>query len=196
MYGVPMNGVEWAKYAQFALGVAGLVYPHLNPLKHLFLGNTQVTALAKDSEFIEYLTGRWARRALNGGDPDMATDQRASFPVRVVTGNDDWVVKESSARGLYGEIDWINVDQDHRKLVKPVESFIILVFDRSRFYSGKSRTWMAPALLLKLRMVKLTEFGHCASKRRFRTGYSNWSSKILQRIRLRRPPHKRTWDSD
>ena len=150
LYGVPMNGVEWAKYAQRALGVAGLVYPHLHFLERVFVGNQQITALADDSEFIEHLTGRWARRALNGGDPDIAAEQRASFPVRVVTGNDDWVVRESSARGLYGEIDWINVNQDHRSLVKPKDRSAMTYLIAEKFLK-ESRTWISPASLLKLR---------------------------------------------
>lgn len=150
LYGVPMNGVEWANYAQSALGVAGLVYPHLNVFKWVFAGNRQFTALAKDSEFIEDLTGRWARRALNGGDPEIATEQRASFPVRVVTGNDDWVVRESSARGLYGEIDWINVDQEHRSLVKPKDRSAMTYLIAQQFLK-ESKAWVSPTLLLKLR---------------------------------------------
>ncbi|KAA6465273.1 alpha/beta hydrolase [Acidobacteria bacterium AB60] len=149
-YGVPMNGVEWAKYAQLAVGVAGLIYPHLNLFKRIFSGNRQVTALAQDSEFIELLTGRWAERALNGGNPDMAATERAAFPVRVVSGNDDWVVKGSSARGLYGRMDWKDVNQDHVHLVKPkdrsTEGYLI-----AKEFLKEARTWISPGSLLKLR---------------------------------------------
>lgn len=150
LYGVPMNGVEWANYAQLVLSAAGLVYPPLSVLTRIFSGNKQVTELTTDSEFIEDLTGRWARRVLNGGDPNIVAVQRAAFPVRVVSGDDDWVVEESSARGLYAEIDWIILDEDHRKLVKPVDrssqSYLI-----AAGFLRETRTWMAPALLLKLR---------------------------------------------
>jgi pimeloyl-ACP methyl ester carboxylesterase len=150
LYGVPMNGVEWAKYAQLVLKGAGLVYPHFAWLEGLVTGNKQVSALTKDSEFIEKLTGKWVRRVLNGGDPSIAADQRIAFPVRVVSGNDDWVVKESSARGLYGELDWINVDEDHRSLVKPTDRSAFTYQIATRFLQECYR-WMTPALLLKLR---------------------------------------------
>jgi pimeloyl-ACP methyl ester carboxylesterase len=150
LYGVPMSGVEWAKYAQLVLSAAGLVYPHLNVLQRIFSSNKQITALTRDSEFIEELTGKWARRVLNGGDPNIDAGQRAAFPVRVVSGNDDWVVKESSARGLYAEIDWINVPEDHRTLVKPPDRSAFSYLIASKFLR-ENRTWMSPALLLKLR---------------------------------------------
>jgi pimeloyl-ACP methyl ester carboxylesterase len=149
-FGVPMNGVEWAKYAQLVLKAAGMVYPHFSWLTGFLNGNRQISALTKDSEFIESLIGKWVRRVLNGGDPSIPADQRIAFPVRVVSGNDDWVVKESSARGLYGEIDWINVDEDHRRLVKPADRSALTYQIATRFLK-ESRSWMTPALLLKLR---------------------------------------------
>lgn len=150
LYGVPMNGVEWAKYAQLVLSAAGVVYPHLSMLTRIFSGNKQIKELTTDSQFIEDLTGRWARRVMNGGDPNIAAGQRAAFPVRVVSGDEDWVVKESSARGLYAEIDWINLVEDHHKLVKPVDRFSQSYLIAAGFLR-ETRTWMAPALLLKLR---------------------------------------------
>ncbi len=150
LYGVPMNGVEWAKYAQLFLKAVGLAYPHFNWLSGVFGGNKQISGLTKDSELIELLTGKWVRRVLNGGDPNIAANQRVAFPVRVVSGNDDWVVKESSARGLYAEIDWINVGEDHIRMVKPADRSAFTYQVATRFLR-ENRTWMSPALLLKLR---------------------------------------------
>jgi pimeloyl-ACP methyl ester carboxylesterase len=150
LYGVPMNGVEWLKYAQLLPFAAGLVHPWLSTVTSYFGMNRQLKALTRDSEFIQLLTGRWVRRVLNGGDPRIPAAQRAAFPVCVVSGNDDWVVRESSARGLYGEIDWINVDEDHRKLVKPAKRSA-LTYQIAANFLKQSRAWAAPNIILKLR---------------------------------------------
>ncbi|WP_353071485.1 alpha/beta fold hydrolase [Tunturiibacter gelidoferens] len=150
LYGVPMSGVEWLKFARSVLTGAELVYPHVGLVSKFIGGNKQLAALTEDSEFIESLTGRWAWRVLNGGDPGIATAQRAFFPVRVITGNDDWVVKESSARGLYAEIDWENADQDHINLVKP-SSFQAPTYLSAARFIQESKSWISPALLVKLR---------------------------------------------
>jgi hypothetical protein len=44
------------------------------------------------------------------------------LPVRVVTGEKDLVVKEVSAKGTYGSIDWHPVNHGHGDIVKPSEA--------------------------------------------------------------------------
>lgn len=58
-------------------------------------------------------------KAVNGGNFYLDPRNRIWIPVKVVTGNDDWVVPEASAKGFYGDTDWFNVDRSHIKLVKP-----------------------------------------------------------------------------
>jgi len=150
LYGTPMTGVEWARYAQLSLRLGGFIVPHLRWLNSFVMGNKQVTALAEGSEFIDRLTGAWVLRVLNGGHPKIPAGHRAWFPVRVVTGNDDWVVKESSARAYYSEIDWIDVNDDHRLLVKPRDRSEF-TYQVARNFLADCRAWMNPRSLLKLR---------------------------------------------
>lgn len=150
LYGVPMTGVEWAKYAQMVLQLGALKIPVISLLNRFLKSNKQVEALTAGSEFVDKLNGEWVLHVLNGGHPKRPAEQRAWFPVRVVTGNGDWVVKESSARGSYAEIDWINVDEDHRALVKPA-SRSELTYQIARDFLKDCRDWMNPESLLKLR---------------------------------------------
>ncbi len=150
LYGTPMTGVEWAKYAQLVLRLGEFKIPLLGWLNRLVKANKQVEALTAGSEFIDRLNGEWVLRVLNGGHPDVPAGQRAWFPVRVVSGNDDWVVKESSARGFYSKIDWINVDKDHHALVKPIDR-LEMSYQVARDFLKESRRWMNPQSLVKLR---------------------------------------------
>lgn len=150
LYGTPMSGVEWAKYAQIVLRFGAFKLPVLGLLSRILKSNKQVDALTAGSEFIDRLNSDWVLRALNGGHPKVPAEQRAWFPVRVVTGNDDWVVKESSARGFYSKIDWINADQDHQALVKPVDRSE-LTYQVAREFLRDCRNWMDQPSLLKLR---------------------------------------------
>jgi pimeloyl-ACP methyl ester carboxylesterase len=150
LYGSPMNGVEWVKYAQLVLELATFKIPVLSLASRLIKTNKQLSALTAGSVFVDQLNGNWILHVLNGGNPSVMTSQRAWFPVRVVSGNDDWVVKESSARGLYSQIDWINVNENHITLVKPSDrtasTYII-----ARDFLQDCRTWIHPKALLKLR---------------------------------------------
>jgi pimeloyl-ACP methyl ester carboxylesterase len=150
LYGVPMTGVEWARYAQMFLGIAQFKFPPLRLLGTLLKTNKQVTQLTTGSEFIDHLNGDWVVRVLNGGYPRINAEQRAWVPVRVVSGNDDWVVKESSARGFYSNIDWLNVDQNHIRMVKPRDRNE-LAYQIARDFLHECRAWMDPPTLLKLR---------------------------------------------
>ena len=131
LFGTPMTGIEWANYAKLALQLGQIKVPGLGLLTRVLTANKQVTALTTGSQQIERLLGGWILRVLSGGNPETRADQRAWFPVRVVSGNDDWVVKESSARGLYADRDWINVDQDHRAMVKPAVLVCVNAFQRN-----------------------------------------------------------------
>jgi hypothetical protein len=72
------------------------------------------------------------------------------MPVRVVTGNDDWVVNETSAKGIYGQIDWQNVARSHVDLVKP-RSTDDVVYQHASDFLSKCREWKPPEVLKKLR---------------------------------------------
>jgi pimeloyl-ACP methyl ester carboxylesterase len=150
LFGCPMTGVEWAKYAQLVLKLGGIKLPILNLVNKIVATNKQVEALAAGSEFIDRLNNRWITRCLNGGHPKVLTSQRAWFPVRVVSGNDDWVVKQSSAQGFYADIDWVNVNENHRALVKP-QGRSEFTYQIARDFLTECRGWMNPGTLLKLR---------------------------------------------
>lgn len=150
MYGTPMSGIEWSKYARLVLSLGGIKFPGLSLLSRWLESNKQLEALTAGSDFIERLNSKWVLRALNGGHPKVPAEQRAWFPVRVVSGNDDWVVRESSARGFYSDIDWLNVDQDHRALVKPSDRSEF-TYQIARNFLEECRKWMNPPALLKLR---------------------------------------------
>lgn len=150
LYGTPMSGVEWAKYARFVLRLGTMKVPLLGLLTTYLSANKQIDALTAGSQFVEVLNANWILRVLNGGFPKVPAAQRAWFPVRVVSANDDWVVKESSARGFYSEIDWLNVDCDHRALVKP-EDRGELSYQIARNFLKQCREWLSPQTLLKLR---------------------------------------------
>jgi pimeloyl-ACP methyl ester carboxylesterase len=150
LYGSPMSGVEWVRYAQMVLQFGAWKFPPLKLLSRVLKTNRQLEALTTGSQFIDRMNSDWVLRALNGGHPKVPAEQRAWFPVRVVTGNDDWVVKESSARGFYSKIDWINADQDHFRLVKPVDRSE-LTYQIAREFLNDCRNWMDQLSLLKLR---------------------------------------------
>jgi len=150
LFGTPMTGVEWANYAKLVLQLGQIKIAGLGLLTRVLTANKQVTALSTGSQEIESLLSGWILRVLNGGNPETRADQRAWFPVRVVSGNDDWVVKESSARGLYANRDWINVDEDHRAMVKPATRGE-MSYQIATAFIHESRQWMNPRALLKLR---------------------------------------------
>jgi hypothetical protein len=93
----------------------------LSLLSKWLTSNKQLEALRSDGEFVDNLNSAWVLRVLNGGYPTIAANLRTWLPTRVVTGNDDWVVREASARGFYGDLDWKPVDKSHMALGKPVD---------------------------------------------------------------------------
>jgi pimeloyl-ACP methyl ester carboxylesterase len=125
LYGCPMTGVEWVNYARVlnaVLAAAGGFWGRIGSFfGKLALANRQLKQLKPGSEFLEELHNQWVMKVVNGGHDALRPDQRAWIPVRIVTGNDDWVVQKSSASALYSTRDWRSVQKDHRALVKPAD---------------------------------------------------------------------------
>lgn len=110
--------LAYAKLVGFGIGIK---LPIVRGVMNFFLrGQRQIASLASGSEFLLNLHDQWAFRVVNGGD-ERAGPGRMSLPVRVVTGEDDVVVSESSAKGFYGAIDWLPIACGHIDLVKPKE---------------------------------------------------------------------------
>jgi pimeloyl-ACP methyl ester carboxylesterase len=150
LYGCPMSGVEWVKYARTFGYLAGLKFSPFRWLGSLLNANKQLKALTTGSEFLDRLNNDWIKRVVNGGHHELNAEQRAWVPVRVVSGNDDWVVKKSSARAFYSSIDWIELSEDHRSLVKPAardeQSYAI-----AKTFLADCRNWLSPSVLTGLR---------------------------------------------
>jgi len=120
MYGTPTTGTELVKIAQIMAFGLGIALPWLGRvLSFLMRKNRQIAELGTASKFLDEIHDQWALRVVNGGDPTLAAKLRAWLPVRVVTGNEDWVVSERSGKGVYGEIDWHPTKYGHKALVKP-----------------------------------------------------------------------------
>ncbi|MCC6861147.1 MAG: alpha/beta hydrolase [Bryobacterales bacterium] len=154
MYGTPTTGLEALRLARMALplgaGIAKWVWPVVLVLKWLLSRHKQLASLEGACTFLEKLHGYWIQRVVNGGDPALDAQQRAWIPVRVVTGNEDWVVGERSAKGVYGEIDWCPLDYDHRALVKP-EATDDPRYQRLAEFLHQIEFQKAPAVLTQLR---------------------------------------------
>jgi pimeloyl-ACP methyl ester carboxylesterase len=119
MFGTPTTGVEWVNIARLVLEIGGLRLQTVTVVKKILDRNSHFKELSVASQFLQDLQSNWILRVVNGGYPTEPANRRAWVPVRVVTGNEDWVVKEHSAKGVYGQIDWNPVQLDHRSLVKP-----------------------------------------------------------------------------
>jgi pimeloyl-ACP methyl ester carboxylesterase len=120
LYGTPMSGSEFVWIAELASWTLDFIIPGVGSmLKYLLGQHRQVQQLAAASEFIQQLGAEWALRVANGGHYSEEPERRAILPLRVVTGTKDGVVSEESAKGTYGEIDWLPMPYDHRGLVKP-----------------------------------------------------------------------------
>jgi pimeloyl-ACP methyl ester carboxylesterase len=149
-YGTPMSGVEWIRYANLVLQLTAIKIPLVSTVSKFFTKNRQLENMRAGGQFIDALTSNWVLRVLNGGYPSIPANLRTWLPTRVVTGNDDWVVKESSAKGFYGDIDWVPVDKGHIAMIKPAgrkdESYEI-----ASDFVTQCRVWIGPASALKLR---------------------------------------------
>lgn len=149
-YGTPMSGVEWIRYANSILLLAGIKLPVISWVYKFFRTNRQLEDMRAGGEFIDRLNSQWILHVLNGGYPTIPANLRTWLPTRVVTGNEDWVVSESSARGFYGDVDWVPVDRGHIKLVKPIGRSDDTYQIASDFIT-ECRSWIGPASALKLR---------------------------------------------
>jgi alpha-beta hydrolase superfamily lysophospholipase len=120
LYGTPTTGTDLVGIVKLVAGVAALKFPIVGSIvRGWFKLQHQLTDLATASTFLTGLHDQWALRVVNGGHPDANPDGRTWLPVRVVTGNTDFFVKEASSKGVYGAIDWQPVDCGHVDLVKP-----------------------------------------------------------------------------
>lgn len=149
-YGTPMSGVEWIRYANLVLRLTAKRIPVVSWIGGLFTKNRQLENMRAGGEFIDQLSSQWVLHVLNGGYPSIPANLRTWLPTRVVSGNDDWVVTESSARGFYGDIDWVPVDKGHIAMIKPAsrtdESYLI-----ASDFIRRCGAWIGPASALKLR---------------------------------------------
>ena len=118
-YGTPIKGVEM-------LRIAKLMFPPLSKIPGFGLLSGWVTgnvaSLAPSVQLLQDLQHDWTGRVCNGGDVRFPLNGRTWFPIRIVTGNEDWVVTEDSARGVLGDKDWFPVDRSHIAMVKPSDA--------------------------------------------------------------------------
>lgn len=151
LFGTPTTGVEWVNIAKIVLAIGGLKAGVLKGLTRLL--NPQFNELGTASDFLNDLHGNWILRVVNGGYTREPANRRAWVPVRVVTGNEDWVVKEYSAKGVYGQIDWNPVQFDHRSLVKPADPKHVC-YKRAAEFLARCRSYAsAPDVLESLRSM-------------------------------------------
>jgi pimeloyl-ACP methyl ester carboxylesterase len=121
LFGTPTTGSDLVNIAKLVSYGIGLKIPGVATVMNLFLrGQRQLTDLATGSEFLTRLHTEWAFRVVNGGHEKAGT-QRMWLAVRAVSGEDDIAVKEASAKGVYGAIDWMPLPYGHIQLVKPAE---------------------------------------------------------------------------
>ncbi len=121
MYGTPTSGTELVRVADL-LGLSlKLKGPVVGWIASWWLQkNRQLRELSVGSELLQRLQDKWMFHVANGGhSSETDPERRASLLVRMVTGNDDWIVSEASAKGIYGEIDWHPISCGHIALAKP-----------------------------------------------------------------------------
>lgn len=122
LYGTPTTGSDLVNIAKLVGYGIGIKFPGVRQVMNLVLrGQRQLTDLATGSEFLTRLHTEWAYRVVNGGHEKAGT-QRMWLSVRAVSGEDDIAVKEASAKGVYGAIDWMPLSYGHIQLVKPAEA--------------------------------------------------------------------------
>ena len=121
LYQTPTTGSELVNVARYAGAALGMKVPVVRSVLGLALrGQHQIMNMKPASEFMQRLHDQWARHVLNGGHESAVTD-RMWLPVRVLTGNGNLVVSQASGKGLYGAIDWKQVDYNHIQICKPVD---------------------------------------------------------------------------
>lgn len=120
LFGTPTTGTDLVGIVKLVAGIVALKIPVVGwVVRGWFKLQHQLTDLATASTFLAGLHDQWALRVVNGGHDSAGPDGRTWLPVRVVTGNADFFVKEASAKGVYGAIDWQAVECGHVDLVKP-----------------------------------------------------------------------------
>jgi pimeloyl-ACP methyl ester carboxylesterase len=153
MYGTPTTGTELVQVARILSFAIGSAVPWLGRILSFFLGkHAQLGELGTASAFLQKMHDGWALRVVNGGDPELNNTARASIPVRVVTGVEDWVVPKYSAKSVYGEIDWHPLNYSHVRLVKPTASNDPRYLVASQFFQ-KCRDSKNSEVLSRLRAI-------------------------------------------
>ena len=132
LFGTPTTGSDLINIAKLVGYGVGLKIPGVSMAVNFFSkSQQQITDLATGSKFLSDLHTEWAYRVVNGGHEQAGT-QRMWLPVRVVTGEDDFAVKEASGKSVYGAIDWQPLSYGHIQLVKPESA------NDPRFLAAKS----------------------------------------------------------
>lgn len=153
LYGVPINGSYLVTMAKLAGAVLSFAVPKGGGILSWLIGShDQVEQLAPASEFVQDLNDEWALRIVNGGHSSEEAKRRALLPVRVVTGEKDLVVKEVSAKGTYGSIDWHPVEFSHINLVKPTGTDDVR-YNKAKDFVIQCRPPLERFALLRLREI-------------------------------------------
>jgi hypothetical protein len=124
MYGTPTTGTGLVRAAELIGLALKWKVPGVGWIASWVIGrNRQLQELAAGSEFLQDLLDEWSFRVVNGGHiSERDASRRTVLPVRMITGNRDHVVSESSAKGVYGEIDWHPISFGHIVLAKPAST--------------------------------------------------------------------------
>lgn len=153
MYGTPTTGTELVQIAKImafglkiGVGIVGSV------AQFLITSHRQLAQLGVASDLLQRLHDQWALRVVNGGAPTEQAERRTWLPVRVITGTIDWVVREQSAKGVYGEIDWHPIAYSHIDLVKPGARTDVR-YRLARQFFEKCRASKDPEILTRLRSM-------------------------------------------
>jgi pimeloyl-ACP methyl ester carboxylesterase len=117
LYGTPLQGVEWLRILEWYSPLAALKVPLVGTVSRFLRGNLRI--LAPMNESLGNLQRAWMTNVVHGGDTRVPENLRTTLLMRVIAGNDDWVVTQESARGFLGRHDWISLDWNHTQLVKP-----------------------------------------------------------------------------
>lgn len=189
LYGTPIEGSAWVNVTKIVLGISALKFWWLSFVaKYVFRNKSQLASLGIASDFLHNLRSRWARHVVHGGDPLLASNLRAAFPVRVVSGNEDLIVGESSAKSFFGDLDWYPVQYGHIEMVKPTdhqqESYVAL-----QSFLIECRYSDTPAIRARLRQLSERILAQRGSKL-----IKNWVYQVECFNRDQAPENTLPWD--
>jgi pimeloyl-ACP methyl ester carboxylesterase len=151
LYGTPTNGADWIRIAKVFAKALGFKVPWAGGILSSWMSShRQLVALERASDFVQALNAEWAFRVINGGNQAEDTDRRILMPVKVIVGTKDNVVPVDSAKGNYGEIDFLPIPFGHIKLVKPRDHKDPR-YQAAQEFLEKCRHEKPPEVLLRLR---------------------------------------------